>query len=240
VLEGDLEAAEQAAADALTLGISAGQPDAFAFYGAQLVSVRHKQGRLLEVVPFIEQAVKDNPGLPAFRAVLAWAKSHDAADSDACHLLDVEVSTDFPMSEDLQWLTSHVLWASAAARCGHRPAAVTLYQYLLPWHAQVATTHITVSGSVAHYLGQLSHVLDRYDEADLWFGEALTCHEGMEAPFFVAYTQTAWAALLVDRNQPGDAQQARTLIDAAIPVATEGGYGYVERDARDLLERLSG
>ena len=65
VLEGDLEAAEQAATDALTLGIAAGQPDAFAFYGAQLVSVRHKQGRLHEVVPLIEQAVNDNPGLPA-------------------------------------------------------------------------------------------------------------------------------------------------------------------------------
>ncbi len=238
VLGGDLAAAEEAATEALTLGIAAGQPDAFAFYGAQLTSVRHKQGRLHEIVPFIEQALENNPGLPAFRAALVWAKSHDAADNDVRRLLDVEVANDFPMSEDANWLTSHVLWAETAARCGHRPAATALYQCLLPWHAQLATTHITVSGSVAHYLGRLSHTLDRRDEAAQWFVEALACHEGMEAPYFVAFTQTAWAALLTDRGQPGDLQQARTLIDAALPVATEGGYGYVERDVRDLLERI--
>ncbi len=237
VLEGDLEAAEEAATDALTLGTEAGQPDAFAYYGAQLISVRHKQGRLHEVVPLIEQAVKDNPGLPAFRAVLVWAKSHDAALDDVSHLLDVEVANDFPMSVDLQWLTSQVLWAEAAARCGHQPAATALYQRLLPWHAQFATTHITVSGSVAHYLGRLCHLLERHNEADRWFGEALACHEGMEAPYFTASTQTAWAALLADRDQPGDAQQARTLVEAALPVATEAGYGYVERDAREFIRR---
>ena len=60
----------------------------------------------------------------------------------------------------------------------------------------------------------------------------------MEAPFFVAWTQVAWADLLADRNQPGDAQQAQALADAALPVATERGFGYVERDARSLLERF--
>jgi tetratricopeptide (TPR) repeat protein len=237
-LEGDLDAAEESATKALTLGTTSGQPDALAYYGAQLVDVRHKQGRLHELVPLIDQTVKDNPGLPAFRAGLMWAKSLDAADNDVRHLLDVEVADDFPMSDDAQWLTSHVLWAEAAYRCSHRPAATALYQRLLPWHAQFVTTHITVSGSVAHFLGWLSHTLERYDEADRWFGEALTCHEGMEAPFLVAFTQTAWAALLIDRNQPGDAQRARTLIAAALPVAAERGYGYVERDARDLLERI--
>ena len=239
VLEGDLAAAEQAAADALNLGTAAGQPDAFAYYGPQLISVRHKQGRLEELVPLIEQALRDNPGLPALRAALIWAKGHHAGDNEVGHLLDIEISNDFPMSEDIQWLTAHVLWAEAAARCGHRPAAETLYQRLKPWHAQFATTHITVSGSVAHYLGRLSHVLDRFEEADSWFTEALDCHESMEAPFFVASTQAAWSALLIDRNQPGDVQRARTLLNIALPVATEGGYGYVERDARDLLERMA-
>jgi hypothetical protein len=51
-------------------------------------------------------------------------------------------------------------------------------------------------------------------------------------------TQTAWAVLLADRDQLGDAQRARALLDAAVPVATERGYGYVERDARALLERI--
>ncbi len=91
---------------------------------------------------------------------------------------------------------------------------------------------------MAHYLGRLCHLLGRFDEGDQWFGKALACHEGLEAPYFVALTQTAWAALLADRDQPGDAQQARILIGLAVPIATAGGYGYVERDARDLLEQF--
>ena len=47
-----------------------------------------------------------------------------------------------------------------------------LYQRLLPWHDQFATTHITVHGGVAHYLGLLAHTLDRHDEADQWFAKA--------------------------------------------------------------------
>ncbi len=237
-LDGDLAAAEETANNAFTLGTTSGQPDAFAYYGAQLVDVRNKQGRLDELISLIERAVHDNPGLPAFRAALTRAKSRHDADNEVEALLDVEVANGFLMTEDVQWSTAHVLWAEAAARCTHRPAAALLYEHLLPWHAQFVTTHITVSGSVAHYLGLLAHALDRDDEADQWFEEALTCHERMEAPYFVALTQTAWAALLIDRDQSGDKEQARAFIDAALPVATERGYGYVEHDARELLERL--
>ncbi len=134
VLEGDLDAAEGAATDALALGTAAGQPDAFAYYSAQLVNVRYKRGQLEELVPLIEQAVKDNPGLPAFRAVLVWAKSHGAGDNEVRHLLDVEVANDFPMSEDLQWLTSHVLWAEATSALW----APTCSQSPLPTSAAVA------------------------------------------------------------------------------------------------------
>ena len=92
---------------------------------------------------------------------------------------------------------------------------------------------------MAHYLGLLAHTLDRHGEADQWFTQALAFHEAMEAPFFVALTQAAWAALLADRNEPGDAERARTLVDAVLPVATERGYGYIERDARAVLEQLA-
>ena len=60
----------------------------------------------------------------------------------------------------------------------------------------------------------------------------------MEAPFFVALTQTAWAELLTDRDRPGDSRRARALVEAALPVAKERGYGLVEHDARTVLERI--
>ena len=149
-----------------------------------------------------------------------------------------ELTNGFPMLADSTWLIGQVIWADTAARSGHRPASKALYQCLLPWHDQFATGPITVQGGVAHYLGRLAHTLDLHDEADAWFSQALAFHEAMEAPFFVAMTQTAWAGLLADRDQAGDAQRARALAGAALPVATERGYGYVEHDARSLLERI--
>ena len=60
----------------------------------------------------------------------------------------------------------------------------------------------------------------------------------MEAPFFVALTQTAWAELLVDRDQPGDADRARALAERRPTRRPSASYGYVERDARSVLERI--
>jgi hypothetical protein len=153
-------------------------------------------------------------------------------------ILDTELANDFRMFADATWLAGQMLWAEAVTHCGHRPAAKALYQLVLPWHDQFATSHITAQGSVAHYLGCLAHTLDLHLEADEWFRQALAFHEAMEAPFFVALTQAAWAGLLADRDQPGDRQRARALAEAALPVAGARGYGYVERDARSVIERI--
>jgi hypothetical protein len=153
-------------------------------------------------------------------------------------VLDTEVTNDFTVFDDASWLSAQVLWAHAVARSGHRPGSKLLYERLLPWHDQFATAHTTVTGGVAHYLGMLAHTLGHHDDADRWFAESVAFHEAMEAPYFVASSQAAWAALLVDRDQPGDLQRARALVAAALPTATERGFGYVERDARTLLTLL--
>ena len=239
MVDGDLDAAEQSATDALTLGTEAGyRDDAVTFYGSQLMALRWMQGRSHEMIPLIEATADDNPEVPLFRAILASSRSFDDPHNEVGQVLDTELTDDFSMFADATWLIGQVLWAEAAARSGHRPASVALYQRLLPWHDQFATGPITVQGGVAHYLGRLAHTLDLHDEADAWFSQALAFHEAMEAPFFVAMTQTAWAGLLADRDQEGDAQRARALAGAALPVATERGYGYVEHDARSLLERI--
>ncbi len=239
LLIGDLDAAERAMTDALTLGAEAGYPeDAVTIYGPQLMTLRWMQGRFHETLPLIEQAASDSPELEIFRAALAVARIFDDQRDEVRRILDIELANDFRMFADATWLAGQMLWAQAVTHCGHRPAAKVLYQRLLPWHDQFATSHITAQGGVAHYLGCLAHTLDLHDEGDEWFSQALAFHEAMEAPFFVALTQAAWAGLLVDRNQPGDGQRARTLAGTALPVAQERGYGYVERDARSVIERI--
>jgi hypothetical protein len=170
---------------------------------------------------------------------LVWAKSHDGPSREVTQLLDAEVAADLPSFVHDAGLTAAVFWAETASKLGHRPAATMLHRRLSPWAEQIASTNITVAPSVAHYLGLLAHVLGRHDDADQWFAQALALHDRMESRFFVALTQTAWAALLADRNHPGDAQRASVLLDAALPVAIASGYGYIERDARTVLERIT-
>ena len=57
----------------------------------------------------------------------------------------------------------------------------------------------------------------------------------MESPLLVAYTHAVWVELAADR---GEATRARELAEAALAAAVQGGYGYIERDALAVLDRL--
>ncbi len=116
-----------------------------------------------------------------------------------------------------------------------RDVADMLHGALVPFANQIVTTSITVQPAVAHYLGRLDHLAQRYDDAETWFAQALRIAEGMESPLLMAYTHATWAELAADR---GDAARARELADGALAPAVEGGYGYIERDALAVLDRL--
>ena len=60
-----------------------------------------------------------------------------------------------------------------------------------------------------------------------------------ESPLLVAHTNAAWSGLLEERGTLDDHERARAMATDALTAATAGGYGYIERDARDVLERLS-
>ena len=92
--------------------------------------------------------------------------------------LDTEITNGFTVFDDASWLAAQVLWAQAAARCGHRPGSEMLYERLLPWRDQFATTHVTVNGGVGHYLGMLAHTLGLHDEADRWFAKSVASPRG--------------------------------------------------------------
>ena len=202
MLEGDLDAAEQARDRSPDPRHGGRLPDDAA------IDLRRPALRpaldarpAAEMVPLIEQVAHDNPGLQIFRAALAFAKSFDDAHDEVRQLLDTEVTNDFPMFADATWLAAQVLWAMPSRAVGiDRPRRSCTNACCRGTTSSRRPTSRS-TGAVAHYLGLLAHTLDRHDEADRWFGQALALHEAMEAPFFVALTQTAWAELLADREQ---------------------------------------
>jgi hypothetical protein len=61
---------------------------------------------------------------------------------------------------------------------------------------------------------------------------------GLECPPLRALVDAAWAAVLVERDRGDDRDRARGLASGALELATAGGYGYAEQDARAVLDRL--
>ncbi len=238
IIRGDLADAERLAEDAFAFGNDTGQTDAITLFGAQLVNIRLHQGRFDEVLTMVEQAVADAPGLPVYQAVLTLIYACTGRNQDARQLLDVDEKNGFAMRVDSNWTAAFATWAEAANRSNATSAAATLYVVMAPYHDQIATTNIGVQPSFAHHLGLLDHTLGRLDNADHWFAESMDLHERLRSPLFVAYTRAAWAALLADRDRGDDHTRARDMAEQALTAATEGGYGYIEHDARAVLEQV--
>jgi hypothetical protein len=91
---------------------------------------------------------------------------------------------------------------------------------------------------VAHTVARLEHLLGRYDDADESFRRAYDVHDQLRCPLLVSLTEAAWAGLLVDRAEGADHQRARAMAQRAYRIASDGGYGSVEREAAAVLERL--
>ena len=144
----------------------------------------------------------------------------------------------FRMPEEISWLTGMSLWVEAATLNRAAQVAPSLRSLLLPYHDQIVGGGPEFYLAVAHYLGRLDHLLGDYDSAERWFTEALELHERVRSPVLIATTNAAHATLLADRGRADDHARAREMANAALNAATAGGYGYVEAEARTVLDRL--
>jgi len=165
IIAGQLEAADQLAALALEVGRQS-EPDALACYAAQQTCIAFERGRLVELIPLLEQAVQNNPGVPGFRATLALALSEDSRLEEARAILQVAASSSFrDLPYDVTWLAVACIYARVASKLEELSAARTLYERLAPWRGQVAFPAFGAWGPVALYLGSLALTLGEFDSA---------------------------------------------------------------------------
>ncbi len=233
IVAGQLDEAEALAAAMGDLGRSAEQPEADGLHALQAGIIRHERGSGAEdILPSLRVAIETFE-VPAFRAYLALT-SNAGLDEEArreAHRVPVA-----GLPDDLYWLGGRCWQAELAYRHDDREEARELLGLLEP-HAWVAVGSPTPfpSPSVAHHLGLLAVTLGRYDEAQAHFARAAGIHEHLGSPNWLARTRTEWATMLLRRRDPGDADQARTLLDQALATAVDLGLGGVERRCRLLL-----
>ncbi len=235
-LRGDLEEAERLAEVALQLGLDGAQPDAFEGYAGQLLELRLIQGRAGEIVDLVAETADENPGVPTFRAALAACLGELDRTDEARAILDDFVEADLDqLLVDPQWLACLTYLAQACSDCDHRDAAAQLEALLAPFRNQYVWAAVMMIGPVATALAGVETVLERWDDVDATFADALARSERLGSPYWTAFTQHAWAHMLCRRNRDGDTERAQTLLRAALDGATQHGFATIQRRATLLL-----
>jgi tetratricopeptide (TPR) repeat protein len=159
IIRGDLEQADQLSKRALTVG-SGSEPAAERCFAAQQTSIAFELGSMGELVPHLEQAVNDNPGVPGFRATLALALVQASRFDEAHTLLEPAVATSFrDLPYDVTWLAVACIYAQVSCELGNVRGARALYRMLEPWSSQIAFPAFGVWGPVSLHLGSLALTL---------------------------------------------------------------------------------
>jgi tetratricopeptide (TPR) repeat protein len=236
IIAGRLAEAEQHAHEALQIATLSAQPDALSFFTSQLTNIRYEQGRLAELQPLIAQVVAENPGIPAFRAVLALACCEGDLDDEARRILAHETSSAFAeLPPDVTWLPGLAIYAEVAAHLQDGAAGEVLYDLLAPWAGQVVYSGISAWGSVDHHLGAVAGVIGRYAEAEEHLRQAADLNAALRAPIWVARSELATARVLLARDGVQDRERGRALLERAAATAQRLGSATLARRAASLL-----
>jgi tetratricopeptide (TPR) repeat protein len=208
--QGRFEDAERLATQTLTT--MAGHPHQQRVLFFQTLPWRWLQGRISECLPPIEQVV--TPGAPPFwDALLAWLYAETGQlDRARDHLSRFDVSELRPEDRRYNWWTLLTSLANATDRLRDEHWASELYTVMLPYRERNCTAGQTAFfGATSHYLGVLSAVGGRWDDAVEHLTTALERHRHMQARPFVALTEMALFDALTARGAPNDRRQAREL-----------------------------
>ena len=123
-----------------------------------------------------------------------------------------------------RWLVAAAGLALAAGAAGDREAAEALYEALAPYRGRLVIQGgaNAVLCPVSYYLGLLTAVLGRWDEAITLFSEAVSLAGEIGALPAAAHARTSLADALAARSGPGD----------------QGAAEEQRRHARSIAERL--
>jgi DNA-binding SARP family transcriptional activator len=223
LVTGRLEDAERLILEALEYGQPVQPAAAIPVFRLQLYTLRDFQGRLEEVLPAIRDSVHEYPTRPIFRCALAHIQARSGQGPDAKRTLGQLARDEFEsVPFDQEWLYSMSLLAETATLLSEEGAAEILYRLLLPWSALNAGDHPEgIRGSVFRYLGMLATTMGRVADAERHFEDAIVMNERMDAHPWLARTQRDYSQMLRGRDNPGDAERAQELSDAAEAIYRE-------------------
>jgi DNA-binding SARP family transcriptional activator/tetratricopeptide (TPR) repeat protein len=223
VLAGQLDQAEETAAEALAIGMPAEPVAAPQYYTSQMLMIRRQQDRGHELLEAAAQLVRQDPARIWWRLTLALLLLDAGRLDEAQAGLDLIAQRDFRgLPQDGHWLPTFAMLGELASGLDDRRMAEPLYEALLP-HAElnaVAGQGAMCLGPVARYLGKLALALGEREVAVAHFEQAVAASDRVNSPLWRANAQIDYAAALNDRSVKGHQMRddaARTAAKLRLP-----------------------
>jgi tetratricopeptide (TPR) repeat protein len=202
LMDGRFEAVEQNANE--LLAHARHEPNIVNLYAGQLSWLRREQGRLGELRPLVEDAIKHSPDVVGFRCGLALICADIGELDQAARQLERLAADNFAaLPRDATWTTSLTLLAEVAAAVGDRARARALSTLLIPFSGRliVCTKGMVCAGAADRYLGLLAATDENWEQSDRYFRSALALETRIEAPNLIARTSACYERALRGRER---------------------------------------
>jgi tetratricopeptide (TPR) repeat protein len=232
---GKLAEAEQAAELAFTRGTSAGDPDAPAYYGAMMASLRWWQGRAAEMIDVVRSitasprlGLNDHAYVAADGVLSATVGDQDAAEEALARLNGIGFGN-LPRSST--WLTTQLLAIQTAYLLGDAETATAAAEQLRPYATLPVMPSLAVVclGSAEYGLGLSAALTGELDDAVSHLQSALRVDRRLGSRPMATLTEHALSEALMARAAPGDAELAGDLEQRARDRAQGMGLVLPER-----------
>jgi DNA-binding CsgD family transcriptional regulator len=231
LLDGRFAEGEQLAQQALATGQRLQSEGVDGIFAMQMFTLRREQGRLHELAPVVRHFVQQHGAASTWRPGLALIYSELGREREARAAFEQLAAYDFAdLPQDGLWLTCVTYLAEVCAFLGDARRAAILYRLLLPYNGYSVVVGATdvCYGAASHYLGMLAATMERWEDAAQHFEDALAMNARMGARPWLAHTQHQYAVMLLARHQPGDRDQAMSLLQEALTTARELGMHALE------------
>jgi DNA-binding SARP family transcriptional activator/tetratricopeptide (TPR) repeat protein len=212
LLDGQLEQADELAAEAVAAGAPGESVTAPQYYGMQLLAIRREQGRIGELGEAARRMLDSNPDRPAWRAAFADVLLETGRLDEAAEQLAMVAAHDFEdIPRDGDWMTTVTLLSEVSSGLGDAPTAARLYELLTPFAQRCVVIGLAALclGSAARFLGKLAVALGDQRAAAEHFEQALEVNSRLKAPLWLAHTRLDYGQAL------GRGARGQRMIDEA-------------------------
>jgi class 3 adenylate cyclase/tetratricopeptide (TPR) repeat protein len=219
-LAADLEAAEQflQSAEQISEGFGWAREG---LYGVAMFLIRREQGRLVELAPAVQAAIRLN-ATPAWRPGLASFYTELGMLDEARQEFEAVVSSGFAgLAADGTRELCVGLLAEVCAALGDVRRAPWFLEQLRPCQGRLLVFLVSaaVLGPADRLLGILASAAGRPDDADRWHRSGLDLARRLDSPLWVAHCLCDYAVHLL----PSDGSEARRMLAEAATICEEHG-----------------